>query len=149
MQNYFEIHAYMYKLWPGQAQYMYDHFDLYLTPVTLTFNLPKKCFKWHFSSSRATTVPNRFEIHELLYKLWSGQIRTYAWTHGHTHIHRTKIVRTMSRLHASRLYKNSGNKNSKTTCTSSYHRKKIYIISNERNERCRRSCRDKIMVSKV
>ena len=97
---------------------MYDHFDLYLTPVTLTFNLPekmfqtallllkgnncaklflksmlkctsygpdklniwpfwplfdpcdldlqptwKKCFKWHFSSSRATTVQNYFEIH--------------------------------------------------------------------------------------
>ena len=23
---------------------IYDHFDLYLTPVTLTFNLPEKCF---------------------------------------------------------------------------------------------------------
>ena len=23
----------------------------------------QKCFKWHFSSSRATTVPNCFEIH--------------------------------------------------------------------------------------
>ena len=40
----------------------YDHFDLYLTPVTLTFNLPEKCFKWHFSSSKATTVQNYFEI---------------------------------------------------------------------------------------
>ena len=41
------------------------------------------------------------------------------------------------------------NQNSKTTCTSSYHRKKVYIISNESNERCRRSCGDKIMVDKV
>ena len=24
---------------------IYDHFDLYLTPVTLTFNLPKKIFQ--------------------------------------------------------------------------------------------------------
>ena len=42
---------------------IYDHFDIYLTPVTLTFNLPEKCFKWHFSSSRTTTVLNYFEIH--------------------------------------------------------------------------------------
>ena len=55
---------------------MYDHLDLYLTPVTLTFNLPKQCFKWHFSSSRATTVPNCFEIHALLYRIWSWQIQT-------------------------------------------------------------------------
>ena len=39
---------------------IYDHFDLYLTPVTLTFNLPEKCFRWHFSSSRATSVQNYF-----------------------------------------------------------------------------------------
>ena len=36
---------------------IYDHFDLYLAPVTLTFDLPEKCFKWHFSSSRTTTMP--------------------------------------------------------------------------------------------
>ena len=41
----------------------------------------KKCFKWHFSSSRATTVPNCFAIHALLYKLWSGQIWTDARTY--------------------------------------------------------------------
>ena len=47
-----------------RTSFIYDHFDLYLTPVTLAFNLPeKKCFKWHFSSSRATTVQNYFEIH--------------------------------------------------------------------------------------
>ena len=64
--------------------HVYDHSDLYLTPATLTFNLPKKCFKWYFSSSRATTVPNCFEIHALLYKLWSGQIRMEAQMHAHT-----------------------------------------------------------------
>ena len=42
---------------------IYDHFDLYSTPVTLTFNLPKNCFNWHSSSSRTTTVQNYFEIH--------------------------------------------------------------------------------------
>ena len=42
---------------------IYDHFDPYLTPMTLTFNLPKKSFKWHFSSSRTTTVQNYFESH--------------------------------------------------------------------------------------
>ena len=90
--------------------HIYDHFDLYLTPVTLTFNLLKICFKWHFSSSRAITVPNCFEIHALLYKLWSGQIRTDAradaWTHWCTHIHQTNIVTTMSRLPASGIDKN-------------------------------------------
>ena len=41
---------------------IYDHFDIYLTPVTLTFTY-LKCFKWHFSSSRPTTVQNYYEIH--------------------------------------------------------------------------------------
>ena len=36
------------------------------------------------------------------------------------------------------------NQNSKTTCTSSYHRKKVYKISSESVEKCRRTCRDKI-----
>ena len=66
---------------PTSSIHIFDHFDLYLTPVTLTFNLPKK---WHLSSSRVTTVPNCFEIHALLYKLWSGQIQTDALTHGCT-----------------------------------------------------------------
>ena len=47
----------------AQTSSIYDHFDLYLTPVTLIFNLPKKCFTWHFSSLRSTTVQNYFEIH--------------------------------------------------------------------------------------
>ena len=86
--------------------HVFDHFDLYLTPVTLTFNLPKKCFKRHFSSSRATTVPNCFEIHALLYKLWSVQIWTEARMHGHTHINRTQFWTSMSYFPASGLDKN-------------------------------------------
>ena len=50
---------YINKLWPGQAQYM----------TILTFIWPlwpwpstylNKCFKWHFASSRTTTVQNYF-----------------------------------------------------------------------------------------
>ena len=41
---------------------IYDHFDIYLIPVTLTFNLSEKGFKWHFSSSRTTTMQNYFKI---------------------------------------------------------------------------------------
>ena len=29
----------------AQTSSIYDHFDLYLTPVTLTLNLTEKCFK--------------------------------------------------------------------------------------------------------
>ena len=76
----------MYKLCSGQAQYMYK--------TILTFPL--------FDP----TVPNCFEIHAILYKLWSGQIRMEAQIHGRTHIHRTKIVTTMSRQPASGLDKN-------------------------------------------
>ena len=48
MQNYFEIHEFF--LNPcivqvmAQTSSIYDHFDLYLTPVTLTFNVPEKMF---------------------------------------------------------------------------------------------------------
>ena len=47
----------------GPDKLIYDHFDLYLTPLTLIFNLSEKCFRQHFSSSRTTTVQNYFEIH--------------------------------------------------------------------------------------
>ena len=60
---------------------VYDHFDRYLTPVTLTFNLSKEMFQMALLLLRATTVPNCFEIHELLYKLWCRQIRTDARMH--------------------------------------------------------------------
>ena len=75
----------MYKLWPEQAQYM----------SILTFIWPlwpwpsiylKKCFKWHFSTLRATTVENYFAIHAQMYKLctWQAQymymtILTFIW----------------------------------------------------------------------
>ena len=32
----------------AQTRSLYDHFDLYLTPVTLTFNLLKKMFQMAF-----------------------------------------------------------------------------------------------------
>ena len=63
---------------------IHDYFDLYLTPLTSIFNLPQKMFQMALISSRAQTVQNCFEIHALLYKLWSGQIQTDARKHGHT-----------------------------------------------------------------
>ena len=36
------------------------------------------------------------------------------------------------------------NQNAKTTCTSLYHRKEVYKISSESDERCRKSCGDEI-----
>ena len=72
VQTYLEIHALMYKLWPGLAQLM----------TILLFHLPKrpwsstflnKCFKWHFYSSRTTNVPNCFEIYAQIYKWWPRQ----------------------------------------------------------------------------
>ena len=41
---------------------IYYHFIIWPSSVTLTFNLPEQCFKWHCYSSR-TTVPNCFKIH--------------------------------------------------------------------------------------
>ena len=76
--------------------HVYGHFDLYLTPVTLTFNL-SKMFQMALLLLKCN---NCFEIHALLYKLWSGQT---GRTHGRTHIHRTKVVTSKSRLPANRL----------------------------------------------
>ena len=45
--------------------HVYGHFDLYLTPVTLTFNLPKM-FQMALLLLKCN---NCFEIHALLYKL--------------------------------------------------------------------------------
>ena len=45
-----------------------------------------KCFKWHFFSSKKTTVPNYFEIHAQMYKLRPRQILTDARTmHARTY----------------------------------------------------------------
>ena len=80
--------------------HVYDHFDLYLTPVTLTFNLPK-------SVSNGNSPSQGQQLCQIVLKSThyctsygpdkSGQ------THGRTHIHRTKNVTTMSRLSASGL----------------------------------------------
>ena len=40
----------------ARASSIYTHFDLYLTPMILTFTLTDKKFKSHFSSSRTTTA---------------------------------------------------------------------------------------------
>ena len=71
---------------------IYDHFDLYLTPLTLTFNLPKKCFKWHFSSSRTTTVQNYF---------WNPciNVQVMAWTssiYDHFDLYLTPVTLTFN-----------------------------------------------------
>ena len=87
---------------------VYDYFNVYLTPVTLTFNLPKIV-------SNDTSPPHGQQLCQIVLKSMhycssygpdkSG--RTHgALTHGRTHIHRTKIVTTMSRLPASGLDKN-------------------------------------------
>ena len=47
----------------GRTSLIYDHFDLYLTPATLTFNLPKKMFQMALLILEATTVQNYSEIH--------------------------------------------------------------------------------------
>ena len=68
-----------------------------MTTASVTWPLTylNKSFKW-------TTVPNYFEIHAKLLKLWSRKIwmdrhRHAQCTHAQgTHIHRTKIVTTMS-----------------------------------------------------
>ena len=77
-------------LWTSSIT-VFDHFNLYLTPVTLTFNLPKTMFQMAFLLLKGSNCAKLFEIHALLYKLWSGQIRTDACTgaltHGRTHIH--------------------------------------------------------------
>ena len=41
---------------------IYDHFDIYLTLVTLTFNLPEKMFQMAHLFPKETTVQNCFEV---------------------------------------------------------------------------------------
>ena len=110
VQNYFEIHAEMYRLWPGQAQSM-TIFYLHLFPVTLTFNLPKNVSNGTFPSQGQQLC--KIVLKSMNYGSSYGPDKsgrmhghTDALTYGRTHMHRTKIVTTMSRLHASRLDKN-------------------------------------------
>ena len=74
----------MYKLWPGQAQYMYmTIFDLYLTPVTLTFNLPQ-----NVSNGTSPQVQQLCQIvlKSMHYCTSYGPDKS-GRTHGRTHIH--------------------------------------------------------------
>ena len=60
----------------AQTSSIYDPFNLYLTHVTLMFNLSEKIKNVSNGTSpsqRATTVQNYFEIHAQMYQLWPGQ----------------------------------------------------------------------------
>ena len=48
-------------------------------------------------------MPNCFEIHALLYKLWSGQIRTDAQMHAHTPNKNCKYVSLTHKLARQKL----------------------------------------------
>ena len=82
--------------------HVYGHFDLYLTPVTLTFNLPQ-----NVSNGTSPQVQQLCQIvlKSMHYCTSYGSDKS-GRTHGRTHIHRTKIVTTKSRLPASGLDKN-------------------------------------------
>ena len=75
--------------------YVYDHFDIYLTPVTLTFNLPKKMFQMALLLLKGNNCTKSMHYCTIYGPDKSGRI------------HRTKIVTTTSRLPASGLDKNS------------------------------------------
>ena len=93
-------------LWTSSI-HVYDHFYLYLTPVTLTFNLPKNV-------SNDTSPSQGQQLCQIVLKSMhyctSYGPDKCGWTHGRTHIHRTKIVTTacMSRLPASGLDNKKG-----------------------------------------
>ena len=69
--------------------HVYDHLDLYLTPVTLTFNLPKNV-------SSGTSPPQGQQLCQIVLKSMHyctsyGPGKSER-THVHMHIHRTKTV---------------------------------------------------------
>ena len=84
--------------------HVYDHFDLYLTPVTLTFNLPEKMFQMALPPSQGQQLCQT--VLKSMHYCTSYGPDKFGRTHRHTHIHQTKIVTTMSRLPASWLDKN-------------------------------------------
>ena len=77
---------------------IYDHFDLYLTPVTLTFNLTKKMFQMALFLLKGNNCAKLF---------WNPCIIVQVMVRTNpdrcTHTRQTKIVTTMSRLPASGL----------------------------------------------
>ena len=60
---------------------IYDHFDLYLTPVTLTFTIPIKMFQMALLLLKGNNCAKLFWNPCILYKLWSRQIQTDAHTY--------------------------------------------------------------------
>ena len=82
--------------------HVYGHFDLYLTPVTLTFNLPQNV-------SNGTSPPQVQQLCQIVLKSMHYCTSYGPDKSGRTHAHTpNKIVTTMhkSRLPASGLDKN-------------------------------------------
>ena len=123
----------MYKVWLGQDFLTILTFIWPLWPWPSTY---LKCLKWHFSSSRATTVPNCFEIHALLHKVWSWQFRTDARTDALTHVHTpnkncNNYVLLTHKRGRQKLLKghNSGKNQSSMTSIKYYHRQVMGTIT--------------------
>ena len=76
--------------------HVFDHFDLYLTPVTLTFNIPQNV-------SYVTSPPQGQQLCQIVLKSMH-----YCTSYGPDKFGRTdaQIVTTMSRLPPSGLDKN-------------------------------------------
>ena len=81
LRSWWHNNALMYKLCPCQAQLMTIlSFELQVWPWPSTY--VKKCFKWHFSFLKTTTVQNYFKIHVNMYLLGPGQaqfVPNYFW----------------------------------------------------------------------
>ena len=92
--------------------HVFEHFDLYLTPVTLTFNLFKKMFQMALLLLKGNNYAKLF---------WNPciivQVMVRTNPDGHTHIHQTKIVMTMSPLPASGLDNNRDIRKCQSFCT--------------------------------
>ena len=89
---------------PDKLKTIYDHFDLYLTPVTLTFSLSKNV-------SNDTSPPQGQQLCQIVLKSMHYYTSYVTDKSGRTHERtytRTKIVTTMSRLPASGLDKIAG-----------------------------------------
>ena len=63
--------------------HVYEHSDLYLTPMTLTFNLPKKSV-----SKNGTSPPQGQQLCQIVLKSMhygtSYGPEKFGWTHGRT-----------------------------------------------------------------
>ena len=102
MLNYFEIHAMHKGTSYGPTSSKYDHVDLYLTPVTLNFNLPKNVSSSTSQGQQLCQIVLKSMHYCTSYDHLDG------YMHAHTHIQRTKrtkVVTTVSRLPANRLGK--------------------------------------------